>query len=240
MALTVLLSLGLPATAQPLPERGSIEPGNPPPEPLPLPSPEPPPVAGAAGSVQLGVVVFPITDVAVRRYRLPVRQGALVASIQPGSPADRAGIPVGAVIVAADGVRIDSPSELARWIQTRRPGQQAELSYYEGQQLYRRQVTLSPAASTPGPDVPSLPAPPPLHLPDNGGSRRPAPGSPRPLLDRLGRVLDDLVDPTSNPPTADATPASELAELRRQVQELSLQVQQLADRLSRLEAQLEP
>ncbi|WP_433472907.1 S1C family serine protease [Spirillospora sp. CA-142024] len=48
--------------------------------------------------------------------------GALVAEIVPGSPAETAGVPVGAAIVTFGGSAVDSPSTLTALMQARHPG----------------------------------------------------------------------------------------------------------------------
>ena len=62
----------------------------------------------------LGVRVQEITRDLARARDLPNTQGALVSSVQDGSPADRAGIERGDVIVRVDGNEISDPDELIR------------------------------------------------------------------------------------------------------------------------------
>lgn len=45
-------------------------------------------------------------------YNLPVSQGALVAEVQPHSPADYAGIRKGDIIESIDGIIINNPSQI--------------------------------------------------------------------------------------------------------------------------------
>ena len=82
------------------------------------------------------------TDEIVRQRRLPVRSGAVITAIVQGSPADQAGLPLGAVIVALDGRRIDSPSNLTAAIRTAPTDREIELSYYEGDRLSRKRIHL--------------------------------------------------------------------------------------------------
>lgn len=97
-----------------------------------------------AGRPMLGVTVLPVTDEARLRYRLTVRRGAVIDSLQPGSPADRYGLPIGGVIVAFDGRRIDSPDDLIESVANSRFGQAVELTYYDRDRLYRKTVRLAP------------------------------------------------------------------------------------------------
>ncbi|GAA4241899.1 trypsin-like peptidase domain-containing protein [Actinomadura meridiana] len=50
------------------------------------------------------------------------RPGVLVAEIVPGAPAETAGVPVGAAIVALGGQAVDSPATLTALMLARRPG----------------------------------------------------------------------------------------------------------------------
>lgn len=137
-----------------------VLPGPVPREPLPeeVPLDEPP--------ATLGVRALPVSPEVQRRYGLIVRRGAVIESIQRGSAAERYGLPVGAAIVAVDGARVDGPEDLAAIIGGARPGDTIEISYYQRDQVFRKQVRLAPAA--------------------------PPPGEGRPLLRRLERALDDV------------------------------------------------
>lgn len=62
---------------------------------------------------RLGIHTVPATSAALKRRRLPDRPGALVMRIERDSPADLAGIPVGALITSVDNVAVHSPQSLA-------------------------------------------------------------------------------------------------------------------------------
>jgi membrane-associated protease RseP (regulator of RpoE activity) len=117
----------------------------------------------------LGVRALPVSPDLQRRYGLIVRRGAVIESIQRGSPAERYGLPIGAAIVAVDGARVDGPEDLAALIGGARPGDTVEVSYYQRDQVFRKQVRLAPATPV-----------------------APPPGEDRPLLLRLERALDDV------------------------------------------------
>jgi S1-C subfamily serine protease len=61
---------------------------------------------------RLGIHTVPATSAALKRRRLPDRPGALVMRIERDSPADLAGIPVGALITSVDNVAVHSPQSL--------------------------------------------------------------------------------------------------------------------------------
>jgi len=58
-------------------------------------------------------------------------QGALVAGVVAGSPADAAGISAGDVIVAVDGAAVDSPPTLTSILSAHRPGDQVRVTWMD-------------------------------------------------------------------------------------------------------------
>jgi serine protease Do len=62
----------------------------------------------------LGVAIQPVTADLARGFHLSGPEGALVASVVDGSPADKAGIKAGDVIVEYDGGKVASADELPR------------------------------------------------------------------------------------------------------------------------------
>jgi serine protease Do len=79
----------------------------------------------AAGKVTrgyLGVSVVPVSPDAAARAQLPARRGAVVAEIVNGSPAARAGLKPGDVIIAFDGAPVQDPLDLTRRVAGTPPG----------------------------------------------------------------------------------------------------------------------
>lgn len=60
----------------------------------------------------IGISTIKITRQLAGYYNLPVSQGALVAEVQPHSPADYAGIRKGDIIESIDGIIINNPSQI--------------------------------------------------------------------------------------------------------------------------------
>ncbi len=171
----------------------------------------------------LGAHVNAVTDEARLRYGVPVRRGALIDSIQVGSPADRYGLPLGGVIVGVDGRPVNSPEDLAEILNAARPGQEVELSYYHGERLFRKTVRLAPATFAPGETF----------VPPPGSPLRLVPGSEdRPVLRKLESALDRLIKP---PPAVDAADAAEAAGLRRQIDDMRSHIELLQRRIEELE-----
>ena len=90
----------------------------------------------------MGITVEPFTEQTRGASTVPVRRGAIITAIKPGSPAANADLPLGAVIVAIDGKRVDSSEDLVSAIRAVRPGQEVELTYYEGDRLSRKPIRL--------------------------------------------------------------------------------------------------
>jgi predicted metalloprotease with PDZ domain len=86
--------------------------------------------AGLPRSQLLGVRTAPVTEEV--RQRLAVREptGAVVVSRVVGSPAERAGIPLDAVIFAVNDQPVASPLDLARLIGAAGPGKEVAISFF--------------------------------------------------------------------------------------------------------------
>jgi S1-C subfamily serine protease len=61
----------------------------------------------------IGIASVKVTPRVARYYGLPSAEGALVAGVEPYSPADDAGLRRGDVIEQVDGERIEDPSQIA-------------------------------------------------------------------------------------------------------------------------------
>ncbi|MCO6459574.1 MAG: PDZ domain-containing protein, partial [Pirellulaceae bacterium] len=231
----------LPAPAAPPPV------GPPPVDPAPVARPPVDPAQPPAGDLEaelgaplaarpsLGVTVVEVSDAARQRYGLNVARGALITSIRAGSPADRAGLPLGAVIVAVDGRRVDSPAELAELVGQFDPASSVEVAYYQADRLVRKRVDLAPVANLSPPGLPRLdPAEEPaLRL---GGGL-----ADRPLLGRLEQALGGLIRPQEGEaggPAGPASPRSEVDQLRAEVEALRRHITRLEERLAELERRL--
>jgi serine protease Do len=71
---------------------------------------------------RLGVMASDITPEIAREFQMSVHDGALVGSVRPGSPADRAGLKAGDIIFRLNGERIESSGELHKAIAALKPG----------------------------------------------------------------------------------------------------------------------
>jgi hypothetical protein len=157
-------------------------------------------------------------------------------------------LPLGGVIVAVNGERIDSSRELVAAIRAARTDRPIEISYYEGERLFRKKVQLVAGAAGNERTVPREPARIPeaplresiteRRFPRRDRSRDGL--GDRPLLGRVGQIIDGLVAPAGGEfPLEGLVPQpGEAAALREQVATLQQQVEQLQARLAEIEKQL--
>lgn len=94
------------------------------------------------GSGWMGVTVENV-QTATPGPGVPVRRGAVVVAVTPGSPAAAAGIRPGNVIVAIDGRVIRDAAGLIDEMGATVPGQEVEMSFYRGESLLRIPVRLA-------------------------------------------------------------------------------------------------
>ena len=80
----------------------------------------------------------------VRFHRLAAEHGVLVAGIEPGSPASRAGLREGDVIVAFAGEPVSGVDDLHRLLTAGRSGLAAEIEVVRGTEL--RKLSIVPQA----------------------------------------------------------------------------------------------
>jgi serine protease Do len=76
---------------------------------------------------RFGVSIQEMDQSLARAFGLEAPRGALVTGVEPGSPAAKAGLKAGDVIVAVDGQRIDRSAELPARVAAMKPGQKASL-----------------------------------------------------------------------------------------------------------------
>jgi S1-C subfamily serine protease len=69
-----------------------------------------------------------VTPQLARYYGLPASEGALVAKVEPYSPADDAGLRKGDIIEGIDGSRIEDPAQIASQVRKKRVNDQLTLT----------------------------------------------------------------------------------------------------------------
>ncbi|MEJ5242552.1 MAG: DegQ family serine endoprotease [Desulfomicrobiaceae bacterium] len=90
----------------------------------------------------LGVSIQDVDEKVARTLGLSKAAGALVASVTPGDPADKAGIHPGDVIIALNGEPVASSSDLTRRVGTMAPGEKVEVSLWRKGKVEKVTVTL--------------------------------------------------------------------------------------------------
>ncbi|HKW36498.1 MAG TPA: DegQ family serine endoprotease [Burkholderiales bacterium] len=85
---------------------------------------------GKVSRGRLGVTIQGVTQELADSFGLKKPEGALVAAVEPKSPADKAGIKTGDIILTVDGRNIGSSIELPRIIGESRPGTQVKLKIW--------------------------------------------------------------------------------------------------------------
>jgi len=79
---------------------------------------------------RIGVQIEPVTKELAETLGLGRAQGALINRIEPGAPADKAGLEPGDVIIKIDGKPIEKSSDLPRLVGNTRPGTQSTLTVF--------------------------------------------------------------------------------------------------------------
>jgi S1-C subfamily serine protease len=103
-----------------------------------------------SGRAYLGVATEAINGPIARAYRFPVSQGLYVAQVVPNSAAAQAGLKEGDIITQLDGKDIVTSSDLADALLQKKPGDQAQLTFYEGSSQKTATATLTEAPANQG------------------------------------------------------------------------------------------
>jgi serine protease Do len=101
---------------------------------------------GKVRHAQLGVAVQEVNQAFAESFALDKPEGALVASVTKGSPADKAGLQPGDVIRQVDGQPIVASGDLPAWVGQAQPGQQAKLSVWRQGKPVELTATLGDAS----------------------------------------------------------------------------------------------
>ncbi len=98
---------------------------------------------GAVKRGQLGISLYPVTPEVARSLGLRAATGGLVAQVNPGSPAQKAGVRAGDVITAVDGRRIESNADLRNAIGFLTVGDRVSIDLLHDGRRERRRAILA-------------------------------------------------------------------------------------------------
>jgi serine protease Do len=91
---------------------------------------------------RMGVGVQPLTRELAQSFKLDSATGAVVTTVEPGSPAEKAGLKPGDVILSYNGKKIEDPNELPRLVAATKPGDKAQLELWRNGKTERTTVTV--------------------------------------------------------------------------------------------------
>jgi serine protease Do len=129
---------------------------------------------------RIGVGIQPVTKEMAESFGLPKAAGALVNAVEPGSPAEKAGIQVSDVVLRFDGKPINSADDLVRLVGYTKPGTKVQLQVWRAKALRDLTVTVGEMS-----DERSA-----TRAPRRGTPGKPAPESA--TVSKLGMTLSDL------------------------------------------------
>jgi len=93
----------------------------------------------------LGVVLQPLTPDLAASFGAEGKKGVLISEVTPDSPAARAGLKSGDIVVQVDGRMVDSPGDVARAVGLAAPGRTAKLTVWRDKTQKTVDVVLGEA-----------------------------------------------------------------------------------------------
>jgi serine protease DegQ len=90
----------------------------------------------------IGVAVQDMTQELAESFKLPQARGALISEVLSGSPADKAGVKPGDILIAVNDKPVTDSASMLALIAILQPGQQAELKVIRGQAENVVKVTI--------------------------------------------------------------------------------------------------
>ena len=93
----------------------------------------------------MGVGLYTVDQIAIRQLKLSIDKGVLLVQVVAGSPADKAGLKEGDVIISIGGKDVVSVEELTHFLHASKIGEPLEVKYWRGKALFT--ATVTPAES---------------------------------------------------------------------------------------------
>lgn len=90
----------------------------------------------------LGIMGSTLEPDVAERFDLPTKKGVVIKRVVAGTPADKAGLMSGDIIVALDGEAVESMDELVLLIRRHKVGDKVTLEVYRGKEKIRAELVL--------------------------------------------------------------------------------------------------
>ena len=97
---------------------------------------------GTPGGATSGFVPMELTPELRVHYGAPRDAGVLIGEVEAESPAARAGLQVGDIVTAADGEKIDSPSDLSRAMRRKKAGDKVSIDVLRDKAVKHLEATV--------------------------------------------------------------------------------------------------
>jgi serine protease Do len=97
---------------------------------------------GRVARGRIGVVIQEVTRDLATSFGLDRPRGALVNSVEKGSPADKAGIEATDIILSFDGKQVEAQADLPRIVGSTRPGSQSSLEVWRKGRTQKLSITV--------------------------------------------------------------------------------------------------
>jgi membrane-associated protease RseP (regulator of RpoE activity) len=177
----------------------------------------------------LGVRTLPVTEQDRLRLGLPSVAGAHVLGRTPGSPAEKANIPIDAVITALDGMPVNTPNDLTALLARAGAGREVEIAYFYNGNSTRTKLTLGFNGASRDIGRNALGPNPNANPPTGSQSNWPPPVPSR-----------TMIPPQSSNAESGATRPPSRAPDAQRVEALERRVEQLEQKIQALENQRQP
>jgi serine protease Do len=92
---------------------------------------------------RIAVAIGEVTKDVADSLGLPKAQGALVSSVEPGGPADKAGVQPGDIILKFNGHSVDTATDLPRMVGDTKPGTKSTITIWRKGQTHDLPVTIA-------------------------------------------------------------------------------------------------
>jgi serine protease Do len=124
---------------------------------------------GRVSRGRIGVVIQEVTRDLATSFGLDRPRGALVNSVEKGSPADKAGVEATDIIISFDGKPVESSSDLPRIVGSTRPGSSSSLEVWRKGQTRKLSINVAELQEdrVASADKPGSRAKPPVEAPAN-------------------------------------------------------------------------